>query len=75
MISTDAYSQIDHDLVIMEEQRQPTQTYYDSSLLQQDDGTLHDDPGASQSDGSNDSEGPSSSKKRKRPMNVTFVWP
>lgn len=57
----------------MQEERQPAPTYYDSSLLQQDDGTFQGDPGASQSEGSNDSEGPSSSKKRKRPMNVTFV--
>ncbi|KAK5312019.1 hypothetical protein LTR70_008452 [Exophiala xenobiotica] len=55
----------------MQEERQPAPTYYDSSLLQQDDGTFQEDHGASQSEGSNDSEGPSSSKKRKRPMNVT----
>jgi len=56
----------------MQEERQHAPTYYDSSLLQQDDGTFQEDHGASQSEGSNDSEGPSS-KKRKRPMNVTFV--
>ena len=52
------------------EDKAPTSTYYDASLLQED-GALQDDPGDSQSDASDDNDGPSSSKKRKRPMNVT----
>lgn len=61
-----------HVLMMADSQEMlPASTYYDSSLLQRDNGVSQD---ASPSDESGASDGDGPRKKRKRPVNVTKVF-
>ena len=72
--NTCAFLSTQHSFTTMTEEQRPAPTYYDSSLLAQDNDGAFQDPSASQSDDSAASHGDDLSKKRKRPMNVTDVF-